>query len=210
MTLLDDPTPPAPSGPAPEPSPAGSTPIRAPRTDRLAGIAVIVATVLTGLFAGFFLTYSASVVLGLAQVDDLTYVRSFQAINATIRNATFAVFFFGCVPSILWALVANRAGGRTNITLLAFALTACAAVVVITFAGSVPLNDDLATYVDLDAASAAAERGDFESTWNRLNLVRSVLAVAGLVAVASVRSARPDRSVASTPGRRGGSQPSRR
>lgn len=150
-------------------------------------IALTVATVLTGLFAGFFLTYSASVVLGLAQVDDITYVRSFQGINATIRNATFAVFFFGCVPSIVWALVTHRSAGRTTKALLATALAACAAVVAITFAGSVPLNNELATYVELDAATAAVARGDFESTWNFLNLLRSILAVGGLIAISSVR-----------------------
>lgn len=150
-------------------------------------LALTVTTVLTGLFAGFFLTYSASVVLGLAQVDDITYVRSFQGINATIRNATFAVFFFGCVPSIAWALVAHRSAGRTTKALLATALAACASVVAITFAGSVPLNNELATYVELDAATAAVARGDFESTWNFLNLLRSILAVGGLIAISSVR-----------------------
>lgn len=150
-------------------------------------VALAVATVLTGLFAGFFLTYSASVVLGLAQVDDLTYVRSFQAINATIRNAVFAVFFFGCVPSLIWAFVANRSGGRTTRALLGCALAACASVVVITFAGSVPLNNELATYVDLDDATAAIARDDFESTWNTLNLLRSILAVSGLIAISAVR-----------------------
>jgi len=158
-----------------------------PRPDVHGSIALTVATVLTGLFAGFFLTYSASVVLGFAQVDDATYVRSFQAINATIRNAAFAVFFFGCVPSIVWALVANRSGGRTTKVLLGTALATCAAVVAITFAGSVPLNNELATYVELDAATAAIARQDFESTWNQLNLARSILAVCGLIAVAAVR-----------------------
>ncbi len=161
------------------------------RPARHATLALSVATILTGLFAGFFVTYSASVVLGLAQVDDITYVRSFQGINATIRNATFAVFFFGCVPSIAWALVANRSAGRTTKVLLGAALAACAAVVAITFGGSVPLNDELATYVELDAATAALARSEFESTWNRLNLLRSVLAVCGLIAVSSVRRGPP-------------------
>ena len=170
------------------PAPADLDPIvTTPRPDRHASVALSVATILTGLFAGFFLTYSASVVLGLAQVDDITYVRSFQGINATIRNATFALFFFGCVPSIAWALGANRSAGRTTRMLLGAALAACTTVVAITFAGSVPLNNELATYVDLDAATAAVARREFESTWNRLNLLRSVLAVCGLIAISSVR-----------------------
>ena len=178
-----------PPSPTPAPTPVTDHDTDDARTpqERHRAVALTVATVLTGLFAGFFLTYSASVVLGLAQVDDLTYVRSFQAINATIRNATFAVFFFGCVPSIAWALATHRSAGRTTRALLAAALAACAAVVAITFAGSVPLNNELATYVDLDAATAAVARDDFESTWNFLNLLRSILAVGGLIAISSVR-----------------------
>lgn len=176
--------------PASDPAHVRDTTTRTGRNGRQAAVAMTAATVLTGLFAGFFLTYSASVVLGLGQVDDITYVRSFQAINATIRNATFAIFFFGCVPSIAWSLVTNRRRGRTTTTLLSFALAACASVVLITFAGSVPLNNELATYVELDAVTAATARADFESTWNQLNLARSILAVAGLVAVSAVRRTR--------------------
>jgi len=189
MTAID-----CPPAPAEHPAPAADTtaditaditPMTPP--ERHAAVALAVATVLTGLFAGFFLTYSASVVLGLAQVDDVTYVRSFQSINATIRNATFAVFFFGCVPSIVWAYIAHRSAGRMTRLLLGTALAACASVVVITFAGSVPLNNELATYIDLDASTAAVARSEFESTWNFLNLLRSILAVGGLIAVSSVR-----------------------
>ena len=153
----------------------------------LAATTITIATVLTGLFAGFFLTYSASVVLGLAEVDDVTYVRTFQAINATIRNAVFATFFFGCVPSIAAALFAHRRSDRATVALLTTGLLLCAGVVLITFVGNVPLNDELATYVELNATTAAAARDDFESTWNLLNLARAVLAVGGLIAVASVR-----------------------
>jgi hypothetical protein len=60
---------------------------------------------------------------------------------------------------------------------------ACAGVVAITFAGSVPLNNESATYVDLDAATAAVARSDFKSTWNRLNVLRSILAICGLIAI---------------------------
>lgn len=168
-------------------------PADAPRTGpttRGPNATLTLATVLSGLFAGFFVTYSASVVLGLAQVDDVTYVTTFQAINATIRNAAFAVFFFGCVPSIGLAIVANRRAGRTTLTLLSIGLASCAAVVVITFAGSVPLNNELATYVDVDATTASIARRDFESTWNNLNLARSVLAVAGATLVAMARPTR--------------------
>jgi uncharacterized membrane protein len=145
--------------------------------------AVGVAVVLSGLFAGFFLTYTMSVQLGLAQVDDLTYVRTFQAINATIRNATFAIVFFGCVPSLAVALVSHRGSERRTVRLLVAGLVLCLATVAVTFLFNVPLNDELATYQDLTVERAARARADFEQVWNRWNLVRTVLAVAGFAAV---------------------------
>lgn len=40
-------------------------------------ISLIIAAMISGLFAGFFLTYQMSVTRGLAIVDDQTYVRAF-------------------------------------------------------------------------------------------------------------------------------------
>lgn len=151
---------------------------------RLAGASLGLATVLAGLFGGFFLTYSASVQLGLADVDDLTYVRTFQAINATIRNPAFAVMFFGCVPAIVSAWVLNRRTDRRAAVALAAGAVLCAVVVVVTFVFNVPLNDELAGWVDPTAAEASVARAEFETVWNRWNLVRTVLSVAGAVAVA--------------------------
>ncbi|MFK8023111.1 MAG: DUF1772 domain-containing protein [Ilumatobacter sp.] len=173
-------------------------PRRAPSTSRVrrrtaAGAAhgpfsLAVALTLTGLFAGFFVTYSVSVVLGLARVDDITYVTTFQAINDTIRNAAFATFFFGCVPSIAWALAAHRTSGRRTIASLSCGLAACAGVILTTFLGNVPLNEELGAVIDLDASTAAAARSDFENLWNQLNLARAVLATIGLAAVAVAAS----------------------
>ena len=126
----------------------------------------------------------ATVQLGLAQVDDLTYVRTVQAINATIRNPAFAVMFFGCVPAIAIAWATNRRADRRTALALATGGVLCAAVVVITFVFNVPLNNELATWVDPTAAQASRARADFETVWNRWNLARTILSVAGAVAVA--------------------------
>jgi len=61
----------------------------------------VFATVLTGLSAGFFFAYESSVTRGLAEVDDLTYVQTFQAINATIKNPMFGTVFFGSLPALV-------------------------------------------------------------------------------------------------------------
>ncbi len=64
----------------------------------LGRIALGVAGILTGLFAGFFVTYQISVTRGLARVDDVTYVQTFQWINRTVQTPEFAVIFFGTIP----------------------------------------------------------------------------------------------------------------
>lgn len=165
---------------APTDDPSAPTP-----TGRLSHLAaLLVSTVLTGMFAGFFFTYSASVVLGLARVDDLTYVRTFQAINDTIRNPAFAIVFFGSIPAAALAVALHR-HDRTVRRLATIGLVLIVSVVAITFAGSVPLNNELGTYTDLDAATAATARGDFESTWNLLNLARTLLSTLAAAALAA-------------------------
>jgi uncharacterized membrane protein len=142
------------------------------------------ALVLTGLFAGFFGTYSVSVVRGLAIVDDSTYVTSFQAINATIRSAEFAIVFFGTLPAIGFAIGASRSGG-TEAALRIGAAVFVLATIAITFLGNVPLNNDLAQVNALDGAAATAARTSFETTWNQLNLARTATSAAAFMALAA-------------------------
>lgn len=176
MTIHDIP----PNTTSPEQTPARSRP--RPRARTIADTALVGARILSGLFAGFFLTYAMSVVVGLARVDDITYVSTFQAINATIRNPTFAIVFFGAVPVCL--LAAALTTGRQRV-MLGAGTALLFATMAITFAFNVPLNDQLATYVDIDAASAAVARAEFEDTWNRWNLLRTCTAVLGAVCVAA-------------------------
>lgn len=180
---------------SPEFAPADNTPLRreslSPETQTPAGrAAAVAATTLAGLFAGFFLTYAMSVTVGLARVSDVAYVETFQAINATIRNAAFAVVFFGAAPAGVVATLLHRRQRSWRL----FALGTALAIItmVITFAFSVPLNNELAQYVQLDAATAAEARGDFEGPWNRWNLIRTVTAVGAAISccAASVRGSR--------------------
>ncbi|MDJ0767862.1 MAG: DUF1772 domain-containing protein [Ilumatobacter sp.] len=139
-----------------------------------ARVTLAVATLLVGLAAGFFFTYEASVTLGLAEVDDVTYVRTFQAINETVRNAWFGIVFFGSVPALVVAVAANRREPAVRLALIGASLVLHLATITVTATGNLPLNDDLASYEQVDATSAAAARADFESDWNRFNLIRAL------------------------------------
>src|SRR4028118_1746510 len=70
-------------------------------------LTLTLATITTGLIAGFFYAYACSVTLGLALLPDEQYVEAMQAINATVRNGLFAFSFFGAVLSLLLALAVH-------------------------------------------------------------------------------------------------------
>ena len=141
-------------------------------------ISLVVATILTGLSAGFFFTYEASVIVGLAQVDDRTYVTTFQAINDTIRNPAFGLVFFGTIPALGIAGFLNwKADGPTR-WLVGVGIALYLTCLAVTAGGNVPLNEQLAETTEVTQATAAQARADFETSWNRLNRVRTVAVVA--------------------------------
>jgi uncharacterized membrane protein len=142
------------------------------------------ATVLMGLIAGFFYAYACSVMVGLARVDDGTFITTMQGINATVRNAAFAPSFFGALAVTgIAALVAyrHRSAGRAWI-LGAFALYAAAFA--ITMGINVPLNEQLAAAGPATGnADVAAVRAAYEGTWVAWNIARAALSTAALVAL---------------------------
>jgi uncharacterized membrane protein len=60
------------------------------------------------LSAGFFYTYSISVMPGLAAADPLSAIRAMQGINAVIRTPVFAFAFFGALLFPVAAALARR------------------------------------------------------------------------------------------------------
>lgn len=157
-------------------------------------ITLLLATFLVGLSAGFFFTYEASVTLGLAEVSDLAYVETFQAINETVRNPAFGIVFFGSIPAIALAMAMNwRSAPPVPRLLIAAALPLYLAGLIVTGVGNVPLNDDLADYGTVTPASAAQARAGFEDDWNQLNLVRALAIGSSFVALAAASVSVPAR-----------------
>lgn len=142
-------------------------------------LALMTSLVLAGLSAGFFFAFEASVTRALAEVDDTTYIVTFQAINDTIRNAAFGIVFFGTIPAIAVALALHRHSPSSVRWLIGGALGLFIVVIGITAAGNVPLNDALADVTDPTGPTAGSARADFETDWNRLNLIRTLTAAAG-------------------------------
>ena len=133
--------------------------------------AVLVAAVITnGLMAGLFAAYSYAVMPGLGRAGDRTFVEAMQQTNAAILNGWFGICFGGAVVFAAMAVVLHR--GRPGLGWILAGLVLYVAVLVVTFAVNVPLNDALAAAGNADPAGVRAR---FEGTWVRWNVVRAVL-----------------------------------
>ncbi len=151
------------------------------------------ATVLMGLIAGFFYAYACSVMVGLAEADDRTFVLTMQSINATVRNAAFAPSFFGSL--ITTAVAAGMHSRRRDPAALRWILAALVlygGAFVITMGVSVPLNNELANAGHPDLIENLAKvRDDYEGPWVVWNIARtmaSTVAMACLVRALMVRN----------------------
>lgn len=149
-------------------------------------IVLLIATILAGLSAGFFYTYETSVTLALADVDDSTYVKTFQAINDSIRNPAFGLMFFGTIPAMALAIAFNwTTVNHFGRLLFVVAGALLLVTLLITGRGNVPLNNDLADVSNITEATAASARAAFETDWNSLNLIRTFTSVSSFLCLST-------------------------
>jgi uncharacterized membrane protein len=131
---------------------------------------LVAAVITNGLMAGLFAAYSYAVMPGLGRAGDRTFVEAMQQTNAAILNGWFGICFGGAVVFAAVAVVLHR--GRPGLGWIVAGLVLYVAVLVVTFAVNVPLNDALAAAGNADPAGVRAR---FEGTWVRWNVVRAVL-----------------------------------
>ncbi|RJO77878.1 DUF1772 domain-containing protein [Nocardia panacis] len=140
-------------------------------------IALILATLASGLTAGVFYAYATSVMPALARTDDRAMIDVMQKINVVIISPWFMLGFLGTVgfTALAAALHLGR-DQRTTLVLIGIALVLNVIAFAVTSGLNVPLNDQLAAAGDPAAiADLAKVRADFESSWVSWNLVRAVL-----------------------------------
>ncbi|MFF2192594.1 DUF1772 domain-containing protein [Streptomyces sp. NPDC058157] len=153
--------------------------------DRAAGPLLGLSTVLVGLMAGLFFAFDVSVMPGLAAGDDRTYVTAMQHFNAAIDgNGLFGgVFVLALLATAAAALVEYRRGRRGPAVWAGAAALAYLAVLVITFAVNIPLNNELADAGDAAKMTGFAVVGKFKGTWVTTNILRTLLCTAALTAL---------------------------
>jgi uncharacterized membrane protein len=131
--------------------------------------------------------WSNTVMPGLGEVDDRTFVAAFQALDAAIMNPLFlGVEFTGSLLLIALALVLHiRSGSRAVQVSLWVALAAYLVSVVITMGVNEPLNQQLRSVtdaaVDADFAAARALLEEARRTaWNTVRALATLTAFGSL------------------------------
>jgi uncharacterized membrane protein len=141
---------------------------------------VLCTTVLFALMAGFFYSFSVTVMPGLDLVSSSSAIEAMQGINRAVRNPVFFVTFMvtpilACALAVLAWFSRRR---RTAVFLLLAAASYIAGVVVPTGTINVPMNDVLAS---VDASAAALQVWTQYSAdwtlWNTLRTLPSILAL---------------------------------
>ena len=166
-----------------------TTPHAVERVGGGARIGVLIAAIITtGLTAGIYVDWSNAVMPGLRDVDDRTFVATFQALDAAITSPLFigAGFTGSLLLIAASAMLQLRTERRTALIFVVVALVCWLVMFAITFAVHEPLNQDLRTAVGLDSdADFATARALLDearwTTWNTVRAVVSTVAFGSLV-----------------------------
>ncbi|MGB5951355.1 MAG: anthrone oxygenase family protein [Ornithinimicrobium sp.] len=149
-------------------------------------IAGLSAAVFTAAIFGFFYAWVCSTMWGLDEADPRVAIEAMQAMNASVRNATFFPAFFGTPFVIaLAAAVAWRHGSRRTAGLWSSAaLVYLFGGLVLTMMLNVPMNEALAlTTVPTDIDAARAIWTDYSAQWQVYNVIRTAASGVAVVLV---------------------------
>jgi len=157
--------------------------------------ALILATFLCSLVAGFLFAFAVVVMPGIKNLGEREFIQTFQAIDRIIQNnqPIFMLVWIGSVLVLIATLVLGIGQmDETSLLLLIIAtLTYLLGVQLPTIIINVPLNNKLQILKvqELSDTELKSARKDFESRWNRWNLIRAVLSgiVSALLIILLIR-----------------------
>ena len=151
-------------------------------------LALILATLLVALVAGFVFAFATVVMPGIGKLGDREFIRSFQVIDGVIQagQPVFGLVWIGSALALIVAAVmgALQLDGIERALIVVSALVYVFGVQVPTIAINVPMNNTLQRQdtETMDDDALASARGAFENRWVKWNLIRTILA--SLVSVA--------------------------
>ena len=158
--------------------------------DGITGLVLGATLVAMSLVAGLSYTFAAAVMPNLAGADDRTFIETFQRYN---KNPVFPLTFTAALVLAALAVVLQRRHGpaaATRWTVVALVLYGIALAV--TAGINIPLNDQIDRAGDpARIADLAHVRDQFEDPWVAANIVRTVLCIGAVGALARALHLRP-------------------
>jgi len=144
-------------------------------------VALILATFLCSLVAGFLFAFAIVVMAGIKNLNNREFIRAFQKMDGIIQNnqPIFMAVWLGSAIALIVAAAFGvwhlDATGRW--LLIVSTLAYLLGVQLPTFTINVPLNNRLQSLnVDaMDESAQEAARDAFEGRWNRWNAIRTVV-----------------------------------
>jgi len=148
----------------------------------LLDLALVLATLLCALTAGFVFAFASVVMPGISKLGDREFIRSFQVIDGVIQKGqpVFGLVWIGAVVALTLSAVmgALQLAGMERALVSVSALVYILGVQVPTFTINVPLNNTLQR-LDIDSMdedALASARNAFEDRWVRWNSIRTITA----------------------------------
>lgn len=145
-------------------------------------IALIVATLLCSLVAGFLFAFAVVVMPGVRSLNDREFLRAFQVMDRVIQNnqPLFMLVWMGSVVALVTSIVVGigRLDGADRLLLIAAAVAYLLGVQLPTVTKNIPLNNAL-KIMDVNAMNDTAHhaaRIEFEPRWNQWNAIRTAFA----------------------------------
>ncbi|MFE0705255.1 DUF1772 domain-containing protein [Streptomyces sp. NPDC058872] len=163
----------------------GHTPPPTPAKTSLRTTLLLTSTLLMGLMAGLFFAFDVSVMPGLSDGDNRTYITAMQNINAEIDgNGLFGMaFVFALLLPIASAIIEFRKSNRKVAVWTAAAALAYFVVLLITFSVNIPLNNELAQLGNPAKVTDFSVVESFKTTWVATNIMRTLLCITALTAL---------------------------
>ena len=145
-------------------------------------IALILATFLCSLVAGFLFAFAVVAMPGIRSLNDREFIRAFQVMDRVIQNnqPIFVLVWVGSVVVLVTSAVLGigQLDGVGRLLIILATLTYLLGVQLPTVTINIPLNNKLQTLEvdELDETTQKAARKDFEPRWNLWNSIRAALA----------------------------------
>lgn len=146
-------------------------------------IALVSATLLCSLVAGFLFAFAVVAMPGIGRLNDRSFVRAFQVIDGVIQdNQPFFMFvWIGSAIAIVVAAVIgfSQIDGVDRALLIAAAVVYLLGVQLPSVRINIPLNNKIQA-IDVEQKNVQellTARADFEAQWNRWNVFRTVVSI---------------------------------